>query len=196
MFMDAPSTSVGTSGQTFQQLLAFYGAPAYIRRAHHVQDALRQLIARCEIQREEWLSLVRTRLALLRGYVGDWDRLRPWLADEDQIGLLRDLEANLQPRLAGPVHTTSSARVLKKAVRELVESLQRFNRRWREYVEAVDLTAVNKVREGYNRHYLLEKECAVRSARAARQGFQPLPPLTVDDLRILLPELPVPKVTN
>jgi hypothetical protein len=166
--MDAPSPSIGPSGQTIQQLLAFYGAPAYIRRAQHVQEALRQLIARCEIQREEWLSLVRTRLALLRGYVGDLDLLRPWLADEDQIGLLRDLEENLQPRLTGPVDTTASARVLKKAVHELVESLQRFNRRWREYVEAVDLTGVNKVREGYNRHYLLEKECAVRSAHAAR----------------------------
>ncbi len=102
----------------------------------------------------------------------------------------------MQPRLAGPVDTSSSARVLKRAVHELVESLERFNLQWLEYVQAVDLTAINKVREGYNRHYLLEKECAVRSAHAARQGFQPLPPLTVDDLRILLPELPVPKVIN
>jgi hypothetical protein len=38
----------------------------------------------------------------------------------------------------------------------------------------------------------LEKECAVRNARVARQGFQTLPPLTLEELSSLLPPLSVP----
>ncbi|MFL5242372.1 MAG: hypothetical protein ACJ8FY_09715 [Gemmataceae bacterium] len=194
--MEAPSQGIGPRGETFQQLLAFYGAPAYIRRAQQVREALAQILARSEVQRQEWLSMVRTRLALLRGYVGDWDRLTPWLTNEEQVRVLSDLEAQLQPRLAGPAPASSSPRLIRRALAELVDSLERFNRRWREHVEAIDMTSVNQRRDDYNRNYLLEKECAVRSAHAARQGFHPLPPLTIDDLRKLLPELPVPKAVN
>ena len=58
----------------------------------------------------------------------------------------------------------------------------------------MDLGPVNEVREGYNRYYLLEKECALRSPLLARQGFVRLNPLTVDDLAALLPPLPVPQL--
>ena len=57
----------------------------------------------------------------------------------------------------------------------------------------MDLSAVNELRKGYNRYYVLEKECAVRSARIARQGFAPLPPLTTGDLVAQFPLLPVPR---
>jgi hypothetical protein len=57
----------------------------------------------------------------------------------------------------------------------------------------VDLSQVNALRDGYNRYYVLEKECASRSPRTARHGFRPLPPLTADDLAALLPPLPVPR---
>jgi hypothetical protein len=53
---------------------------------------------------------------------------------------------------------------------------------------------VNGLREGYNRYYLLEKECALRSPRLARQGFVRLPAVTVDDLAAQLPPLPVPQL--
>ena len=59
-------------------------------------------------------------------------------------------------------------------------------------LEETDLTEVNALREGYNRYYLLEKECAVRSARLARQGFRRLEPVTLEELAALLPPLPVP----
>jgi hypothetical protein len=64
------------------------------------------------------------------------------------------------------------------------------------FLANVDLTAVNELREGYNRYYVLEKECAVRSARIARQGFTPLPPLTHDELMSQFPLLPVPRLRD
>jgi hypothetical protein len=42
--------------------------------------------------------------------------------------------------------------------------------------------------------FFLEKECLLGSPRLARQGFRPLPPLTITDLQALLPPLPVPAV--
>jgi hypothetical protein len=56
------------------------------------------------------------------------------------------------------------------------------------------LGPLNELRDGYNRYYLLEKECAIRSVALARRGFTPLPPLTLDDLAVLLPPLPVPQL--
>ena len=68
-----------------------------------------------------------------------------------------------------------------------------FNRRWRQFLDAVDLRPINELRDGYNRYYVLEKEFAVRSARVARHGFVPLAPLTAAALFELLPLLPVPR---
>jgi hypothetical protein len=77
----------------------------------------------------------------------------------------------------------------------LIPALERFNRRWEAFLPTVDLTSLNRLREGYNRYYLLEKECAVRSVVVARRGFSPLPPLTQTDLAALLPCLPVPQLS-
>ena len=71
--------------------------------------------------------------------------------------------------------------------------MERFNRRWLPFVRGLDLTALNAERADYNRYYLLEKECAVRSPHIARQGYRPLDPVTHDDLLAALPPLPVPK---
>jgi hypothetical protein len=183
----------GRDDDAFKQLLSQYDAPAYVRRARQVQAAFDDLLARCRRQRDEWSQMARLRLGMLRALAGGWDVLRPLLADEDQLRILQELEAALNPRLRVPVEPATSARVLKQALAELCESLKRFNCRWAAYLAEVDVSAVNKLRDGYNRFYLLEKECAVRNARVARQGFQPLPPLTVEELSSLLPPLPVPR---
>jgi hypothetical protein len=120
--------------------------------------------------------------------------VRPHLAGDEEVGVLEALEEALQPRLRAPVEPARSARAVRRALRELVASLERFNRRWREFLPTVDLGRVNELREGYNRYYLLEKECALRSPALARQGFRPLPPLTLADLEALLPPLPVPQL--
>jgi hypothetical protein len=81
---------------------------------------------------------------------------------------------------------------LRRALAELCGSIELFNRRWREYLPTVELNEVNALRDGYNRWYVLEKECAVRSPRLAREGFVRLEPLSSASLLELLPPLGVP----
>jgi hypothetical protein len=177
----------------FQQALASYDVPAYVRRGRRVEGAFQQLLEQCQQQREEWLMMVRLQLGTLHAQTETWEVLLPVLAGPEHVGILRQLHEELQPRLRFPVLPTTSPRVWRRGLRELRDSLQRFNRRWGEYVEKVDLTEVNDLREGYNRYYVLEKECATRSARLARAGFTRLPPVTVADLLARLPLLPVPE---
>ncbi len=180
--------------EAVKRFLSQYDAPAYIRRARGVELALEQLLDQCRRCRAEWLQIVRLRIALLHALAGDWSNLLPFVTDEEQLDILRyDLAALASP-LRGPVEPTTSARILRRAMQELHESMQRFNQRWQAFLTSIDLTALNELREGYNRYYVLEKECAVRSARVARQGFAPLPPLTLDDLASHFPLLPVPEI--
>ena len=108
----------------------------------------------------EWLEFVRLRIAMLHALAGDWNNLLPFLADEEQLDILRYLLAALASPLRAPIEATKSARVLRRELHELHESLQRFNDRWQAFLTSVDLTAINELREGYNRYYVLEKECA------------------------------------
>jgi hypothetical protein len=178
-----------------QRFLAHYDVPAYVRRARQVEEAFERLLSQCRQRREELLGMVRMQIGQLFALAGDWDALRPWLKDDDQISILQDLHTALQPRASFlPAHS-SSARALPRALRELCSSMEQFNRRWQAFLQAVNRSEVNALREAYNRYYLLEKECALRSARLARQGFHRLEPLTVDDLARLLPLLSVPQRT-
>ena len=176
-----------------QQLLAHYDGPAYIRRGRRVQEALDQLLARCRTRREEWLELVRIHLATLHALLGGWGALDSLLPDLDQREALRQLHEDLQPRLRVPVEQTKSRRRLRFALADLATSLERFNDRWRRYLEEVDLAPINEARDGYNRFYLLEKECAIRNGNLARRGFVLLKPFTQAELAKFFPPLPVPR---
>lgn len=184
------------TSETFKQFLSRYDVPAYIRRGRNVQAALDQLLEHCCRRRAEWLAIVRLRIGMLHALAGEWLKLQPFLADQEQLDILRYLLAALAVPLRAPIAPTTSARALRHALRELHESLERFNQRWRTFLTSVDLTAVNELRDGYNRYYVLEKECAVRSARIARQGFTPLGALTTDDLATRFPLLPVPRLRH
>jgi hypothetical protein len=188
---DVPILGSGDERHQVNQFLAYHGAPAYVRRAREVEAAFEALLERCRGQREEWLALVRIRLGTLYALAGDWERLRPLVADGD-LEALRRLHEDLSPRLRVPVARASGQRALRRALRELCESLQSFNRRWGTFLQGLDFTAVNELREGYNRYYVVEKECSVRSPALARQGFRPLEPATVGEVRSVLPTLPVP----
>jgi hypothetical protein len=177
-----------------KQFMSQFDAPAYMRRARRVQEAFDDLVAACRQQRQAWLSLVRIRLGIVYALARDEPVLRTLLADDQQLAILHELHATLDPRLRVPVEPTSSPRLFKRALRELRESIERFNQRWQDYLSKLNLSAVNEEREGYNRYYVLEKECAVRSAAAARQGFRRLEPLTIEQLTALLPGLPVPQI--
>jgi hypothetical protein len=174
------------------QLLSQYDAPAFVRRDRRVRKAFERLLDRCGRQRDEWLDMARIRIGALYALAGDWGSLAPLLADEEQLHTLRQLYATLEPEVRAPVESTASIRILRRALRELFDSLERFNRRWRQFLEGVDLTEVNDLREGYNRYYLLEKECAMRSARLARQRFQPFASVMREELAARFPLLAIP----
>ena len=179
--------------RTFQQMMAFADGPAYARRARRVHGAFDDLLARCRKKRDEWLTFVRIALGTLRGLAGEWEALRPCVRDDKSLDVLRRLYDELQPRLRVPVEPTTSVRKHRAALAELIDGLERFNRRWLAYAAELDLRLINELREGYNRFFLLEKECAVRSPRLARQGFRQLEPLTTEGLAALLPPLAVPR---
>jgi hypothetical protein len=179
--------------RTVKQFMTTYDAPAFVRRGRQVQAAFEDLLGRCRAQREGWLAMVRLRLGTLHALAGDWGRLAPLLADASQVEALQNLHAELQPRLRAPVRPALTRGALRGALRELRGSIERFNERWRRYLLGVDVRHVNALREDYNRYYVLEKECALRSPRLARLGFRPLPPVSVAELEAALPPLPVPQ---
>jgi hypothetical protein len=164
-----------------------------VRRAHNVEAAWLGVLDTARKRREEWLHLVRLRLGVLQALAGDWSVLATHLSDEEQLAILQRLADELRPALRAPVAMTTSQRVLRHALAELVESLARFNERWRTYLDGVDLSDVNRLRADYNRFYVLEKECVVRSPVIARQGFRPLPPASRADVEAALPLLGVPR---
>jgi hypothetical protein len=185
-------TSSDDPGRLVKSLISQYDVPAYVHRGRQVQEAYDSLVARGRRQRAEWLVPVRTRLKLLAGSDGNWSRLRSLLADDDQVTLLRDLHAGLCRETPDAGFPLSYA--LRRTLRELVLSLERFNQRWSAYLASVDLSPVNEARQRYNRYYVLEKECVVRSPRVACQGFEPLTPVTAADLLVLFPPLDVPRL--
>ncbi len=179
----------------FDEIVSHYDLPAYARRGRQVQGALDDLVERCRMQRVKWLEMPRLRLGQLVALAGDLDRLLPLLADARQLDVVRELHTELQPQLRMVVAPTISERQLRATLRDLCDSLERFNRRWLDHLAKVDLTLVNELREDYNRYYLLEKECALRSPVLARVGFRRLESLTLDELTALVPVLPVPQVS-
>lgn len=176
------------------QVLGKFDAPAYVRRARQMEQAIDQLLLQCRQQRGEWLELVSLRLGVLHGLAGGWPALIPLLAGRADLETLEQLHADLRPQLRLPVEPTTSQRRLRNALLELRASLVRFNRRWTVFLAAVDVSAVNALIDGYNRYYVFEKECVVRSAPIARQGFRPREHLTLERLTALLPPLPLPQL--
>ena len=81
---------------------------------------------------------------------------------------------------------------MRAALDDLREAIERFNQRWLAFVSKLDLEKLNALRDGYNRFYLMEKECALGSARIARQGYRKLDPLSPEDLLKMFPPLRLP----
>jgi hypothetical protein len=176
----------------FQLVIGLYDAPAFIRRARRVEDAERMLGEHLAAKRSEKLEFVRLRIGQLRALAGTWEALRPLLADDASLDHLRVLHEALQPVLRLPPEVTQSRRALRAALTELLDTMITFNNRWHTLLVEYDLTSLNKLRDGYNRHYLIEKECALGGGPAVRMGFKRLEPLTVADLFCQFPLLPMP----
>jgi hypothetical protein len=191
-----PIASHNDPDRIFQTALASYGAPAYVRRAHRVEAALTKLLNEGRKQRDEWAVMVGVHLVTLGGLAGTWDRLLPLLADVEQVDALDRLWEMLQPEVLVRIEPTTSERRLRRELEGLVREIEAFNRRWAEHLPTIDVTHVNRERDGFNRWYVLEKECAVRSMAVARQGFVTMAMMTRAELEERLPLLPVPRMAK
>jgi hypothetical protein len=160
------------SRSEFLKLLAEMGEePAFIARARAPRDALEALLHACEAKRDELLKWPRFHLVALAQRVrGDWSRLGSLLAGPEALTLLEALAASMPANSPGRSDWLTSDRA---AVRQFVESGERFNHNWRTYVDGVDLESVNQPRRDFNQYYVLEKACAFGSEMVA-EGFEPL----------------------
>jgi len=179
-----------TDEKVFQFMMAQYGTPAFARRALRIHEALNDLLAHCRLRREQWFADGRLVFEDLASQIADWPALSPFLASPEQVALFPRYQGLLNAR--APFRPTSvSARRIRSALGDLIDWMNRFNQRWSLYLSERNLSALNELRDGYNRYYVLEKECALRSARLARQGFVPMAPYTVQELLTQFPLLPV-----
>ncbi len=173
-----------------QALLGRFDVPAYVRRARGVQDALDALLIRCRQQRRQWAAGLRSRLAELLAAVGGWAGLVASVG-EPTSAVVKALWDELTPE-EWPLDRVSAPAQYRRLLNDLVSGVRRLNSRFQAHLERLDLTPLNALRDGYNRYFVLEKECALRSPMLAQHGFRRLEPLTTAELARLLPPLPVP----
>lgn len=179
-----PLTS--TDGE-LKELLGLFDAPAFARRGQDLEYALARLHARCRRARDELLDMVRLRL---RQWSASSTGLDDWSGSfAAPIAPLWSLCNAKPPAWAS---RPAPARRRRAVARDLVASVNRFNRRWAAFLDRLNLEPVNRMIDQYNRYYVLEKECVLGSARLALRHFTPKPRLTVADLAEEYPPLPVP----
>lgn len=177
----------------FQQIVGAFDEPAFLRRARATRNAWEFLLARAERQRREWLEMPAIRLGRLFMVSASFQNLSRCISDEDQQALhqqMRELQPKMRCRL--PVAVRESQ--VTDELAGLIESYNRFNTRWLDFVHELDVDRVNKLRDGYNKYYVLEKECALMSSRTAEAGFQPLCMARHEDVLEVLPLLSVPEL--
>jgi hypothetical protein len=161
------------SRSEFLKLLAECGEePAFIARARAPQIALDALLHACQAKRDEMLKWPKFHLSMLAHQVGnDWSRLGSLLAAPESVTMVEALHASLCTNTPAPAANWFATE--KAALRQFLESAERFNRKWQAYIDGLDLEPVNKPRRDYNQFYVLEKSCAFASEKIA-EGFEPL----------------------
>ena len=188
--MDEPddeAISVPTVEAELNQLIGLFDAPAFARRGQDLEHGLSRIDDRCRRARAAMLDMVRVRLRQWAATAtGPADWADAFAAPIDELWPLSGAEA---PHWADE---PAPPRRRRTVARELVASIERFNRRWSRFVHELNLAPVNRQVDRYNRYYVLEKECVLGSHRLAAHGFAPREPLTPETLLERHPLLPVP----
>ena len=181
-----PLTSTET---VIKELLGLFDAPAFARRGQDLEYALARLHARCRRQRGGLLEMIQLRLRQWAEVAtGPTDRAETFAAPIVALWPLCDAAPpawGLQP---------APPRRRRAVARDLVASVTRFNHRWAELLDQLNLAPVNHMIDEYNRYYVLEKECVLGSARLAQRHFTPKARLTRAALGEDYPPLPVPEL--
>jgi len=186
---EAEETTSTTSGADteMQQVLGLFDLPAFARRGQELEHSLARLDQHCRRERGAMLEMVRLRL---RQWASASEGPEAWqtifTAPLDPLWTLCEAEP---PVWSG---RPSHRRRQRAIARDLIASIERFNRRWTEYLETLKLERINFLIDQYNRYYVLEKECILSSVRLAARNFTPKSPVTSEQLFELYPILPVP----
>lgn len=184
---DEEGTPLGGVDAEIKELLGLFDVPAFARRGQDVEQALIRLRSRSGRHRASILDMVRLRLRQWAGSASGPEVDTAVFGSS--IAPLWPLAEADAPRWAA---RSASTWRLRAIARDLIASVERFNRRWAEHLEGLDLAPINRQVDDYNRYYLLEKECSLGSARLAARNFVPKTHVSLDDLRAELPSLPVP----
>jgi hypothetical protein len=169
-------------------LIGLFDSPAFVRRGQEIESGLSRLDQRCARARAEMLEMVRLRLKQWAAVAAGPD---DWADTFDRpIEGLWALAAAPAPVWAPAPGTRGRRRAV---ARDLVASIERFNRRWGAFVERLNLDPINQRIDQYNRYYVLEKECVLGSQRLAARGFEPMGGLTAAALLEKHPLLAAPR---
>lgn len=186
-------TPLGEAPPEERLLFGLGDPPAYLRRGMSVEDAEARVDKRCATARDEMLYAVRLRLRFWNRLVSDSGWLRRRLSPAAQASVADIGSKIFSPGdpmlLPAPVGWGVFA---AKHWRAFAAAVEDFNDRWQRFLRTFPLDDLRHAIDGYNRYYVLEKECAVRSALTARRGFMPRDMPTVDDLMARFPLLPAP----
>jgi hypothetical protein len=172
-----------------KELMGLFDLPAFARRGQDVEFVVRKTHERCRRVRGELLDMVHLRLKQWSQAVtgpGAWAGVFT-----QPIDPLWPLTHATPPQWSA---TSAPPRRQLAIARDLIAATARFNRRFSEFIEALNLEPTNTVIDHYNRYYVLEKECVMGSARLAARHFQPVPRITPATLLADYPLLPVPQL--
>ncbi len=189
-----PGESFGSEGEGDTRHWASFDTPAYVRRGLNVETEWNSLAEKLNRTWKEWTVPSGRLCSQLRHQADGWDSLGGWLCGPEDLERLRLLDQRLDFRLKYPPAKALWLWPLRRSIRRLARMVEDLNEAWAKHLHAQDLEAVNRAREQYNRWYLLEKECAMRSTRLAAGGFKPFARVEANDLFQLFPPLPVFRV--
>jgi hypothetical protein len=170
-----------------KELMGLFDLPAFARRGQDLEIVLRRLHERCRRTRGEMLDMVRLRL---RQWSRAVDGPTAWSGVFNRsIEPLWPLAEAEEPAWADSLAPIRRRRLIAS---DLKSAVLRFNRRWTQFLERLNLEPANAVISQYNRYYVLEKECVMGSPRLAARHFTSVPQLTTEMLANDHPTLPVP----
>jgi hypothetical protein len=174
-----------------KELMGLYDVPSFARRGLELDETLRRMHDRCRRARADRLDMVHLRLRQWARAVpgpGAWSEA--FSASIDPLWTLSQAEPPQWNDSLAPIHR------LLAIARDLIAAVGRFNRRWSQFLDRLNLEPANHVIDQYNRYYLLEKECVMGSGRLAARLFTPVPKLAREQLLRDHPILPVPKLLH
>jgi hypothetical protein len=174
-----------------KELIGLFDVPAFARRGQDLESTVRRLNERCRSARQELLDMVRLRLRQWsHAATGPQDWSEVFAQSIEPLWPLSHAEDPQWAEAPAPIRRRSAIG------HDLIASVVRFNHRWNQFLDRLNLEPANLVIDQYNRYYVLEKECFMGSARLAARYFVPVPNVTTETLLREHRTLPVPQLRD